>query len=275
MLAEVAESEATGEIAAIFAEVRELWGVPYVSAIQRHLATRPGFLEWAWEAVGPAFRSGAAQVAAEQAAAGVALAPLAAIPRDALSVWGVDDSGLSAIRATAQGFVRVAPINMMFAGLVKALLVGAVPASAGRAKATMDWRKPNALPAPPPMIAVDKLDAAQRGVLLRFATATNGAPFVPGLYRILAHWPAFLAHLATVLPPRLMETAMTQAFDDIRARIDAAVPGVLATLQARPVSRAMPSHDERAHFVTIGATYRKTSPELIVLGRLIGDALPS
>lgn len=275
MLAEVAEGEATGEIAAIFAEVRELWGVPYVSAIQRHLATRPGFLEWAWEAVGPAFRSGAAQLAAEHAAAGVALAPLATIPRDALCVWGVDDSGLAAIRATAQGFVRVAPINMMFAGLVKALLSGAVPASGGRPKTATEWRRPNALPAPPPMIAIDALDAAQRGVLLRFATQSNGAPFVPGLYRSLAHWPAFLAHLATVLPPRLMETATTQAFDDIRARIDAAVPGVLATLEARTASRAMPSADERAHFVTIGATYRKTSPELIVLGRLIGDALSS
>ena len=109
MLSEIAENDATGEIAAIFADVRHLWGVPYVSAIQRHLATRPGVLEWAWEAVGPAFRSGTAQQAAWQAGGDLAVTPLPPLSRAALAVWNVDDEGLATIRATAEGFVRVAP----------------------------------------------------------------------------------------------------------------------------------------------------------------------
>ncbi|MFM9942855.1 MAG: hypothetical protein ACKVP7_25550 [Hyphomicrobiaceae bacterium] len=273
MLAEIGEDEATGEIAAIFAEVRELWGVPYVSAIQRHLATRPGVLEWAWEAVAPAFRSGAAQMAGERAAAGVNLPPLPAIPRDALGVWGVDTHGLATIRAIADGFVRVAPTNMMFAGLVKALLAGAAPGGA-TSPASGRWAKPAPLPAPPAMLAPEKLDAATRGTLMQFATPSDGKPFVPGLYRMLAHWPGYLAHLATVLPPRLTEPATVAAFDQIRSRIDAAVPEVLATLPRDATARPMPVASEREHFLTIGGTYRKTSPELIVLGRLISDALP-
>ena len=45
MLAELQERDATGEIARIYAEIRRLWAVPYVSSLQRHLATRPGWLE--------------------------------------------------------------------------------------------------------------------------------------------------------------------------------------------------------------------------------------
>ncbi len=273
MLAEIGEDEARGEIAAIFAEVRELWGVPYVSAIQRHLATRPGFLEWSWEAVAPAFRSGAAQMAGERAAAGLELAPLLPVTRDALSVWGVEAQGLLTIRAVAEGFVRVAPTNMMFAGLVKALLAGAAPGGAVAAPSAR-WRQPAPLPAPPAMVSPDTLDAAARGVLMPFATLSDGKPFVPGLYRMLAHWPGYLAHLATVLPPRLTEPAMANAFDQIRRRIDAAVPDVLATLPLKPARRAMPMAGEREHFQGISGTYRKTSPELIVLGRLISQSLP-
>ena len=107
MLAEIDEKAATGEIAAIFEDVRRLWGVPYVSAIHRHLATRPGVLEWAWEAVGSAFRSGVAQETAWRAVADVRIAPLAAIPRDALAVWGVDDKGLETVRSIADGCKRL------------------------------------------------------------------------------------------------------------------------------------------------------------------------
>lgn len=61
MRAELAESKASGEVAAIYAEVRRLCAVPYVSSLQRHLATRPGWLEWAWTVIGPAFQGGLAQ----------------------------------------------------------------------------------------------------------------------------------------------------------------------------------------------------------------------
>lgn len=274
MLAEIGEGEATGEIAAIYAQVRELWGVPYVSAIQRHLATRPGVLEWAWEAVGPVFETGIAQRAAADAASGLAVAPLPPISADALSLWGVDDEATASIRAIAEGFVRVAPINMMFAAVLKALLAGATPEGRKQDPSSTRWTPPPPLPSPPSMVAVDTLAPAARGVVLAFATMSDGKPFVPGLYRMLAHWPAFLAHLATVLPPRLGEPAITSAFDQIRARIDAAVPPVVAALPTRPLSHPMPSEAERRHFLTIGGTYRKTSPELIVLGRLIADALP-
>jgi len=99
VLAELREADATGEIAGIYAEIRRLWAVPYVSSLQRHLATLPGWLEWAWAMLGPAFVSGLAQTAAWRAAEGVAVPRLPPVSRDALRVWSVDQAGEAAIRA--------------------------------------------------------------------------------------------------------------------------------------------------------------------------------
>lgn len=272
MAREIGEDEATGEIAEIFAELRTLCAVPYVSAIHRYLAGKPGFLEWAWAAVAPAFRSGAAQEAGWRAADGLALAPLDPVPAAALRVWGIDDKALSTVRDAAEGFIRVAPVNMVFAGLVKALLEGRAP---GGTTSAQSWAPPALLPPPPAMVDLGKLDTASRDAVLLFASEMGGKPFVPGLYRMLGHWPGLVAHLGTVLRPRIASAEGAAAFDTLRARIDAAVPAVLATLPPVPASRPRPSDADRADFLDVGQTYRKTSPELVVVGLLIRDALPA
>src|SRR5579863_3612736 len=58
LLAELGEDQATGRIAEIYDEIRRFSGVPYVSSLQRYLATLPGVLEWAWAALRPAMASG-------------------------------------------------------------------------------------------------------------------------------------------------------------------------------------------------------------------------
>ena len=55
LLAEWHENQATGRIAEIYDEIRRFSGVPHVSSLQRFLATMPGVLEWAWDAVIPRF----------------------------------------------------------------------------------------------------------------------------------------------------------------------------------------------------------------------------
>src|SRR4030095_4573040 len=104
ILAELQERDATGAIAGIYAEIRRLWDVPYVSSLQRHLAARPGWLEWTWAALAPAFTSGRAQRVAWRAADTLSVPRLAPIAGDALRVWGGGDTGSAAIRATAASF---------------------------------------------------------------------------------------------------------------------------------------------------------------------------
>ena len=65
----IAESEATGDIAELYSDIRATLGVPVVNLIWRHLATFPGALSWAWNSLKPVYDDGtvAAQAAALRA----------------------------------------------------------------------------------------------------------------------------------------------------------------------------------------------------------------
>jgi hypothetical protein len=273
MLAELAERDAAGEIAVIYAEIRRLWGVPYVSSLQRHLATRPGWLEWVWAALHPVFADGRAQTAAWQAVALVDVPRLAPIARDALRVWGVDAPGEATIRAVCESFVRVSPVNLVLSGLLRRLLDGERPHAASRAGA--GWTPPQALPPLPALADIGALSPPERGVLLSLGTHVGAEPFVPGLYRMLTGWPAFLAHLATALRPLMDDPATHMAYARVNAAIDARIPALFAELPALPAEPAAPPADEIAGVRAALDAYRRTSPEMVVVGRVIERALPA
>ena len=272
MLAELRESDAAGEIALIYEQIRSLWAVPYVSSLQRHLATRPGWLEWAWAALGPAFQNGAAQAAAWRASDGLVVPRLAPLSREALALWGVDAAAEAAIRATCASFVRVSPVNLVLSGLLRRLLTGERPA--GVNGGSPGWTPPATLGPLPTLADPAALSPAERAVLATLGTTVAGQVFVPGLYRMLASWPAFLAHVATVLRPHLDDAATRAAGQRLLAAVDAEIPRVFATL---PALSARPAVPPAAQFADVRAAldrYRKTSPEMVVFGRMLGDALP-
>lgn len=273
MLPELQERDATGEIATIFAEIRRLWAVPYVSSLQRHLATRPGWLEWTWAALAPAFTSGHAQVAAWRAAQTLPVPRLPAVSRDALRVWGVDAAGEAAIRTTCASFVRVSPVNLVLSGLLRRLIRGERPS--GRAGGPPVWTPPPTLGPLPALVDVAALPIAERAVLSTLGTTVGQQPFVPGLYRILATWPAFLAHVATVLRPHLDDAATRAAGQRLLDAVDAEIPAVFAALPPPPPAPPVPPAREFTEVLAALDTYRKTSPEMVVFGQMLGDALPA
>ena len=272
MLSELREADATGDVAAIFGEIRRLWAAPYVSSLQRHLATRPGWLEWTWAALGPAFQSGQAQRSAWRAAERLAVPRLAAISRDALRVWGVDAVAEAAIRVTCATFVRVSPVNLVLSGLLRRLLTGERPPGASDAES--GWTPPPALGLLPALADPAALAPSERAVLATLGTTVGGEAFVPGLYRMLASWPAFLAHAATVLRPHLDDVATRAACQELLAAVDAEIPAVFASLPSLPTAPPMPPAHQFADVLAALDTYRKTSPEMVVFGRMLGDALP-
>jgi hypothetical protein len=268
---ELAERDASGTVALIYDEIRRFWAVPYVSSMQRHLATRPGWLEWVWAALRPAFASGHAQTAAWRAADGVSVPPLPRISRDALRVWGVDADGEAAVRAVCESFVRASPANLMLSGLLRRLLDGERPRGGGATDVA--WTPPPAVATLPALVDIEALPA-ERGVLISLATPVDGRPFVPGLYRMLAHWPAFVAHLATVLGSLAHAPALDEACRGLLDAVDAEVPAVFATLPALATARpAPPARESRSVRAALDA-YRVTSPQMVVFGRMIGEALP-
>jgi hypothetical protein len=272
VLPELQERDATGAITAIYAEIRRLWAVPYVSSLQRHLATRPGWLEWTWAALGSAFTSGRAQVAARRAAEGLVVPHLAPISRDALRIWGVDPAGEAAIRAACASFVRVSPINLVLSGLLRRILTGDRPAGPPDGEPAL--APPPPLGPLPSLVDPAALPPSQRAVLGSLGTTVGGDPFVPGLYRMLASWPGFLAHVATVLRPLLDDGGTRAACQRLLAGVDAEIPAVFTALPPLPAAPAMPPARDVPAVLAALDTYRKTSPEMVVFGRMLGDALP-
>jgi hypothetical protein len=174
MLAELSEDKATGRIAEIYDDIRRFSGVPYVSSLQRYLATMPGVLEWAWDALRPAMASGTIPETGWRLARSVRLAPATTRPP------ATDPAAITAIRNIAANFVRVSPVNLVTGACLAHLLTGAAPAGAGYSQS---WAPPEMLPAMPGNIDPQTLAPDRQAVLTRFATQVDGKPFIPALYR--------------------------------------------------------------------------------------------
>ena len=266
---ELAEDRATGAIAVIYEEIRRFSGVPYVSSMQRYLAATPGLLEFAWGALRPAMAAGAIQAAGWSLVGATGLAPLPPVPPELLAAGGIDAAGRAGIRNVAANFVRVAPVNLVFGRCLGLLLDGARPAGPGFPPG---WTPPSLLAPMPGNIDPATLAEDARASLLRFATELDGKPFIPALYRQLAHWPGLLGWLADQVVPRLESAAMRAGGATLRDAAGAAAPAIVALLPGLPPGPA-PDAPAAARVAAAIARYGVTSPELTMVGRLLLDAL--
>lgn len=270
LLAELSEDAATGRIAEIYDEIRRFSGVPYVSSLQRYLATLPGVLEWAWDAVRPAMVSGVVPETGWRLAETGRLSPAKPLSAATLRNWGVDDAALSAIRNVAANFVRVSPVNLVTGACLAALLNGARPSGSGFSEA---WSPPTMLPPMPGNVDPERLPADAHAVLMRFATEVDGKPFIPALYRQIAHWPPVLDWLAGELAPRFASAETAAARAAFRSAARQAAPDIVARLPGLP-DREQPDADIGVRVLATIDRYAETSPEMTMFGQLILDALP-
>jgi len=274
LLAELPEDRATGAIAVIYDEIRRFSGVPYVSSLQRYLATMPGVLEWAWGAVRPAMVSGVIPETGWRLSETVRLPPPPRIGPYRLASWGIGAAELAAIRNVAANFVRVSPVNLMTGACLHRLLTEPAPHGAGFAAiGTPDWTPPAMLAPMPGNADPAALPEGQRAVLLRFTTEVDGKPFVPALYRQLAAWQGFLAWLADELGPRFAAPETAAARADFRRAAREAAPAIVERLPGVPDGPAPDAATVTRVLATIDR-YAETSPEMTMFGRLILEALP-
>ncbi len=266
-LAELSEREATGEMAAIYAEMKRLGGVPMVALIFRHLATIPGALEWTWAAIGPAWRAGTLQEAAWRIAREAPMAPLASISREALVALGVDDAGLDEIRVVVEAYNLANPENMLSILCVLRLLGGA---RGVEPLASHAWTPP---PAPGPLVPMTDVKTMPHEVaaLLDLVAApgdAGGPRVVQSLYRHFGHRPAFLALVVTLLRQRFDDGSIDRSVASIVTSMNAAADSIARTLSAPPApDPAIRAVGERFSSAVI--------PQMIVVGSLLARALPS
>ena len=186
---EIMETDAESTIADIFAEIRLFYAAPYVSSLFRHLATYPGLLEWIWNITRPAFSSGNLQHKAWDLADVSSLVPLPKLSAPVLRCFGVDVKDEELIKVTYQTFIRVSPVNLVFAGCLERILMDE---PINYKSVTFGVRKlPECLPRLPEIASPNRLNTSERRILETFQTDLAGEKFVPGLYRILIRWPAY------------------------------------------------------------------------------------
>lgn len=273
-LAELAEREATGEKARIYAEMRRLGGVPMVALIFRHLATLPGGIEWAWAALGPAWKAGRVQEAAWRIAGESPAEPLPPIPPQALAALGVDAAALAEIRIVLRAYNLANPENLLSVLCLLRLLdassssrptpAAESDASRGLTPAGATWVPP---PAPGPLVPmIDVARAPKEVAALLDLVATpgdDGGPrLVQSLYRHFGHRPAFLAMVVTLLLPRIRDGSIAMAAAGIRMKMDDAARDLARSMSA-PTA---PHPGVRAALERFGGS---VIPQMIVIGALL------
>lgn len=186
----VRETDATGETAALFADIRTTLGNGSVNLIWRHLATMPGALAPIWTAVRPIHAAGAARPAAMALSGAMAATCAGARWPEPVIDNGTDVRG--AALAVVLSYNRGNAFNLLTLG---ALL--SEPSDQALVTASA-WPPPFApakveLPAIPEL---DDLPAALRAQVL--AINAIGSPastqgIVATLYKHIAVWPSVLA----------------------------------------------------------------------------------
>lgn len=272
-LPELLEGDATGGIAEIYGEIRLCSGVPYVSTLQRYLATIPGVLEFGWAVVRPAMLSGAAPEAAWEAAKAAAAPPLPPMSPAVLRLLGVDADGLGMIRNIAANFARVSPVNVVTGAMLEPVAKGG-PGPVGPGFGAPDWTAPAMLADMPTLPAMASLSDDLRDALAGLMAPIGGQPFLPALYRHFARWPAFAGYLAAVIPPRRKDPGVVAAEERAIGGIVAAGRALYERLPPPPGDVAPPSAETAALVLEAIHRYRNTSADMICTGQSLLAALP-
>lgn len=217
-IAAITEAEASGEIAAIYADIRDTFGVRLVNLVWRHLATMPGALPWCWAAARPIYKSGRAAAEAQALISELPLPAPPAFSSAALAAVGVGASDRASIQAILDTYNHTNPMALVVLTALRLRLAGdrgtAMPAP------------PEAKPAPaeaelPKLLALAEMPtgtAALVRALNRIGERGDGR-VLASMYRHLAHWPGFLALVLTQLSvldglgylPRVIDAALTAA----------------------------------------------------------------
>jgi hypothetical protein len=272
-LPELQEKDAPPEIREIYAEIRLLTGVPMVALIWRHLATLPGVLPDAWSSLAPILRSGLLQETAWQIAGAARIQPMTRLTPAKLAKLHVTKNDRSAIETVLDAYNRANPVNMLCVYTLFARLMR--PDGQALAPDFVLWSAPpeiDPLPRmyPPGEMPVELRQALEGLASLETAGAiAEGTLAIPSLYRHLVPWPDYIAWIARSLTPYAQDGRLTQTVTAIRAGMAREAESLVVHV---PPALALQAHPEAKTALT---RFSSLIPEMIVVGRLLKEALPA
>lgn len=264
-LPELREAEAPPEIAAIYAALRRASGIPLVNLIWRHLATMPGVLPWAWEAVRPPLEDGRLAAARDRLAGTLVLPPgLEGVDAAAWQRAGLAEAERASVLAMVAAYNRGNLTNLILLTALREAMEGQATARSAPPLAAI--APPPMLPPLPPLPVLATLPATMR-TLVEGLAASHGPPearggVVPSLYLHLAHWPALLQALPGWLAPLLGRPG---TIADLR---DAAIAAGAAEARALALGPVPPTPG--GHGPAVAAALRRFTgqviPEMVPVG---------
>jgi hypothetical protein len=214
----ITEAEATGETAAIYADIRRVYGVSVVNLIWRHLATFPGALPWAWEVVRPLYVDGTIRREVAVFRSSHCLPEVAAPPPEVFAAAGLRPGDLPRIRDVLDAYDRTNPMALIALLVVQQRLGHSVTDGSGertKAKSRVPETSEPVLELPP-LLRLDELapPVAQLVLRLNRIGTTRQDPVLASMYRNLAHWPGYLALAWMLLAPLDASGTLASAIED-------------------------------------------------------------
>ena len=201
----VDETSATGETAAIFADIRATMGIPLITSIWRGLADMGEALRTVWDATKPIYLSGHTEGALTRVVEQSGLPLPQPLAPTQLACIGVNAEQLTAVRTIVNAYNRSNGMNMV-------ALAALVSPQSGKRAAPIPRKLP-AWTAYPPLMPREAIDDDIWG-LVRHVNAF-GAPgidaHVATLWRHLAHWPSLLALIQCGFAPLQADGSITAA----------------------------------------------------------------
>jgi hypothetical protein len=269
-LPEVREENASAAVRAIYADIKQATGIPYVNLIFRHLALHPEVLAWAWDAVGPLYRDG--QIASAVARLEVALPT----PNDpaAEPIWSEFAEGdAEQIKAVLAFYNRGNPANLV--GLTTLV-------AAARGQSTTAPAPSEAAPAParepdegvaririPPLPLPEQIDPEALALARELAARQGGAEIgvVPSLYLHISLWPDAMAAAHRLALPAVSAVDWPQRVQGTiaAAKVQASeLAAAVRVVDARP-----PAEILDGYIKTVDKFTKASIPEMVLIGRIL------
>ncbi len=256
----VAEADATGDIAAIFADIRAVYGVGVVNLIWRHLATIPDALPWAWGTLRPLYVDGTIGRAAQAFRTGLSLPVLPPTPPEVFAALGLTPDDLAAVRAVLAAYDHTNSMALIALTAVSATNgVGELGAPGVLGAHTPAPQADIPLPPLPPLSAMPAHVAALVLRLNGFGTDAE-VPILASMYRHLSYWPPYLGLVWSVLAPMQESRGLHAAIADTARRARTVAAGI------RLPTGVLPPAGAREAIAPAGARE--------AIAPFIGDVLP-
>jgi hypothetical protein len=199
----ITEAAATGEIAAIFADIRQVLGVVAVNLIWRHLATIDGALPWAWGALRPLYVDGSVIGEATALHKEMVLPPMPAVPAEVFAALGLGSDDMTAIRGVLAAYNHTNAMAALALTALRAWLDGRTPLDPAAAEPTPVAAGARIELPMPKLLDLTEMQPGTATLVTTLNRFGMGRPelILASMYRHLAHWPSYLSFAWLLLAP--------------------------------------------------------------------------